>query len=157
MEAPARARRRGHQEHRSTSVQQARRVAVDVSVAVAEDASLATSRWCRSRDCRRATSGCPCCCCRCCCRSRCSCLSPSTCPYPCLYRRCWGWRKEGEEPSEDTTVPTVVGVEAAAAMEGALLLRARRPVPGPPSGSARSPRVQGRCGRCGRRGTIVTA
>jgi hypothetical protein len=34
-------------------MQQAERVAVDASVAAAEDASLATSRWCRSRDCRR--------------------------------------------------------------------------------------------------------
>jgi hypothetical protein len=33
---------------------------VDALAAAAEDASLAPSRWCRSRDCRRRdTSGCP--------------------------------------------------------------------------------------------------
>jgi hypothetical protein len=57
-------------------------------------------------------------------------------------------------------VPAVVGMEAAAAVEGALHLRARsrtwRPVPGPPSGPARSPQVRDHCGWCGRRGTTVT-
>jgi hypothetical protein len=147
VEAPARARRRGHREPRSTPVQQVGHAAVDAPAVAAEDASLTTSRWGRSRDCRRrATSGRLCCCCRCCCRShrnRCSCLSPSPCP--CLCRRCWCWGQEGEGPPEDMVVPTVAGVEAAAAAEGALLLRARsrtrRHVPGPPSGPARSPQV----------------
>jgi hypothetical protein len=159
------ARRRGRQEPHSTPVQQVGHAAVDASAVAVEDASLATSRWCRSRDCRRrATSGRLCCCCHCCCRSRrsrCSCLSPSSCPFPCLCRRCWCWGQEGEGPPEDMVVPTTAGVEAAAVAEGALLLRARsrtrRPVPGPPSGPARSPRVQGRCGRCGRRGMTATA
>jgi hypothetical protein len=163
VEVPAKARRRGRREPRSTPVQQVGHAAVDASAVVAEDASLATSRWCRSRDCRRrATSGRLCCCCRCCCqsrRSRCSCLSPS--PFPCLCRRCWCWGQEGEGPPEDMAVPTAAGVEAVAAAEGALLLRAwsrtRRPVPGPSSGPARSPRVRGRCGRCGRRGMAATA
>jgi hypothetical protein len=154
VEAPARARRRGRREPRSTPVQQVGHAAVDAPAVAAEDASLATSRWCWSRDCRRrSTSGRLCCCCRCCCRSRCSCLSPSPCPFPC--RRCWCWGQEGEGPLEDMAVPAAAGVE------GALLLRARsrtrRPVPGPPSGPARSPRVRGCCGRCGRRGMDVTA
>jgi hypothetical protein len=161
VEAPARARRRGHREHRSTPVQQAGRAVVDAPAAATKDASLATSRWCQSRDCRRrATPGCPCCCCwsR---RSRYSCISPS----PCLCRHCWGWgwgqEGEGEGPPADTAVPTVVGAEAAAAAEGSLLIRARsrtrRPVHGAPSGPARSHRVRGHCGRCGRRGTTATA
>jgi hypothetical protein len=67
----------------------------------------------------------------------------------------------GEGPPEDMAVPAATDVEAAAVTEGALLLRARsrtrRHVPGPSSGSARSPRVQGRCRRCGRRGmTAIT-
>jgi hypothetical protein len=159
VEAPARARRRGRREPRSTSVQQVGHVAVDVPSVATEDASLATSRWCRSRDCRRrAKPGHLCCCCCCCCRShrsRCSCLSPS----PCLCRCCWGWGRRGAP--EDMAVPSATGVEAAAAAEGALLLRARsrtrRPIPGPPSGPARSPRVRGHCGRCGRRGMTATA
>jgi hypothetical protein len=165
VQAPARVLRRGHREHRSTSVQQVGHPVVDVSAAVAEDASLATSRWCRSRDCRRrATLGCPCCCCRCCCRSHwshCSYLSLFPCPYPCLCRRCWGWAQEGEGPLEDMVVDVVVGTEAAAAMEGALLLRAQsrtwRPVPRPLSGPAQPPRVRGHCGWCGRRGMTTTA
>jgi hypothetical protein len=165
VEAPTRARRRGRREPHSTPVQQVGHAAMDAPAVAAEDASLATLRWCRSRDCRRrATSGRLCCCCRCCCRSRrsrCSCLSPSPCPFPCLCRRCWCWGQEGEGPPEDMAVPTTVGVEAAAAEEGALLLRARsrtrRPVPGLPSCPARSPRVRGRCGRCGRRRMAVTA
>jgi hypothetical protein len=61
VEAPARARRRGHWEHCSLPVQQAGRAAVDASAAATEDASLTTLRWCWSRDCRRkATPGCPC-------------------------------------------------------------------------------------------------
>jgi hypothetical protein len=59
------------------------------------------------------------------------------------------------------TVPVVVGVEVAAAAEGALHLRERsrmwRPVLGPSSGPARSPRVCGRCRRCGRTGMTATA
>jgi hypothetical protein len=43
VDAPARARRRGHREHRSTPVQQARHAAVDAPAAAVEDASLATS------------------------------------------------------------------------------------------------------------------
>jgi hypothetical protein len=129
VEAPARARRRGRREPCSTPVQQVGHSAVDAPAVAVEDASLATSRWCRSRDCRRrATSGRLCSCCRCCCRShrsRWSCLSPSPCPFPCLCRRCWCWGLEGEGPPEDMAVPTVAGVEAAAAAEGALLLRAR--------------------------------
>jgi hypothetical protein len=144
VEAPARARRRGRQEPHSTPVQQVGHAAVDASAVAAEDASLATSRWCRSRDCRRrATSGRLCCCCRCCCRSRrshYSCLSPSSCPFPCLCHRCWCWGQEGEGPPEDMAVPAMAGMEAAAAAESALLLRARsrtrRPVPRPPSGPA---------------------
>jgi hypothetical protein len=161
VEAPARARRRGHREPRGTPVQQVGYAAVDALAVAAEDASLATSRWCRSRDCRRrATSGRLCCCCwsR---RSRCSCLFPSPCPFPCLCHRCWCWGQEGEGPPEDMVVPAAAGVEAAAATEGALLLRARsrtrRPIPGLPSGPARSPRVRGHCGRCGRRGMTATA
>jgi hypothetical protein len=58
VEAPARARRRGHREPGSTPVQQVGHAAVDVPAVAAEDTSLTTSRWCRSRDCRRrATSG----------------------------------------------------------------------------------------------------
>jgi hypothetical protein len=89
-------RRRGHRERRSMSVQQAGHATVDTPAAVVEDTSLATSRWCRSQDCRRrATSGSPCYCCYCCCWSHCSCLSPSRCPYPCLCRQCWGWSRRG--------------------------------------------------------------
>jgi hypothetical protein len=136
--ALVRARRRGHREPCSTPVQQAGRAAVDASTAATEDTSLATSRWRRSRDCRRkATSEHSCCCCQ----SHCSFLSPY--PYPCLCHRCWGWGQEGEGPPEDMTVPAAVGVEAAAAAKGALLLRSWtrtwRSVPGPPSGPARSP------------------
>jgi hypothetical protein len=97
VEAPARARRMGRREHRSTSVQQAGNAAVDASATAMEDASLATSRWCRSRDCRRrATLGCPCCYCRSH-RSCCSCFSTSSCPcpYPCICQRCWGWGRRG--------------------------------------------------------------
>jgi hypothetical protein len=40
------------------SVQQVGHATVDTPAAVVEDTSLATSRWCRSQDCRRrATSG----------------------------------------------------------------------------------------------------
>jgi hypothetical protein len=120
VEAPGRVRRRGRRDPRSTS-----------------DASLATSRWCPSRDCRRrATLECPYCCCRCCCRSRqsrCSFLSLSL--SLCLCRHCWGLGQEGEGPPEGMVVPAVVGAEAAAVMEGTLLLRAQsrtwRPIPGP--------------------------
>jgi hypothetical protein len=126
VKEPARARRRGHQEPRSTSVQQAGHPAVDASTAAAEDTSLATSRWCRSRDSRRrAMLGRPHCCCRSH-QSRYSCLSTSPCPYPCLCRYCWGWCAGGVGSPKDTAVPTVVGVEAVAAAEGALLLRAQR-------------------------------
>jgi hypothetical protein len=63
---------------------------VDAPTVAVEDASLATSRWCQSRDCRmRATSGCP----YCCRRIRCCCLSPSPCIYRCYY--CWGRRGRG--------------------------------------------------------------
>jgi hypothetical protein len=76
-------------------------------------------------DCRRRTTpGHPCCYCRyyCqSCQSHCSCLSPY--PYPYLCHRCWGWGQEGEGPPEDTTVLDVVDTEAAAAVEGTLLLR----------------------------------
>jgi hypothetical protein len=137
-------------------VQQAGRAAVNAPAATAEDASLSTSRWCQSRDCRRRdTPGCPCYCCRFCCqshRSRCSYLYPSSCPYHRLSRRCW--KQEGEGPPEDTTVHATVGAEAAATMKGALLLRARRPVPELPSGPAQSPRVRGHYERCGRRGRL---
>jgi hypothetical protein len=57
--------RQGHEgrpplEHCSTPVQQVGHVVVDTPDANAEDASPATSRWCRSRDCRRrATLGVP--------------------------------------------------------------------------------------------------
>jgi hypothetical protein len=125
-------------------VQRAGRAVVDAPAAATEDASLATSRWCRSRDCRRRdTPERPCYCHHCCCQSRYSCLSPSPCPYPCLCRRCWGWGQEGEGPPEGTVVPAVVGAKVVAEEEGALHLRARsrtrRPVPRPPSGPARSP------------------
>jgi hypothetical protein len=64
VETPVRARRRGHREPHSTPVQQVGCAAVDASSAAVEDASLATSRWCRSRDCRRrAKPGRLCCCC----------------------------------------------------------------------------------------------
>jgi hypothetical protein len=134
-------RRKGRQGCHSMPMQQAGRVAVDVSAAE-EGASLATSRWCRSRDCRRrVTSGC--CCPWYCCRSHCSCLSPSLSPYPC--RCCWGWGQKGERPSEDMSVPAVVGVEKVDAAEDVLLLRVRsrtrRPVPRPSSCPARSPQV----------------
>jgi hypothetical protein len=65
--------------------------------AAEEGASLATPRWCRSRDCRRrAMSGC----CYPCyyCRSRQSCyssLSPSLCSYPCLLSPLFGWDRRG--------------------------------------------------------------
>jgi hypothetical protein len=99
VEALTRARRRGHREPHSTSVQKGGSVVVDALAAAVVDASLATSRWCRSRDCRRrATAGHPCCCCHCCCRSHwslCSCLSPFPCPYPCLCHCCWGWGRRG--------------------------------------------------------------
>jgi hypothetical protein len=89
------------------SVQQAGHAAVNASAAATEDVSLATSRWCRSRDCsRRATPGCLCCCCR----RRCSCLSPS----PCLtlaFTVVVGVGATGGGPPEDTMVPVVVGVE----------------------------------------------
>jgi hypothetical protein len=52
----------------------------------------------------------------------------------------------------DTVIPT--------AAEGAVLIRVRsrtrRPVLGPLSGPARSPRVRGRRGWCGRRGRTMT-
>jgi hypothetical protein len=161
VETSARAQRRGRWEHRSTPVQQAGHPAVDAPAATLENLSLATSRWCRSRDCRRwATLGCPCCCCRSR-QSRCPCLSLSPCPYPCLCHHCWGWGQEGEGSPEDMVVPAAVGVEATIAMEGVLLLRARsrtwRSVPGSPSGPARSPQDQGHCGRCGMRGMAMTA
>jgi hypothetical protein len=67
---------------------------------------------------------------------------------------------EGERPLEDMAVPAAVSAEAALAVEGALLLRAqsrtRKPIPGPPSGPAQSPRVRGHFGRCGRRETAAT-
>jgi hypothetical protein len=154
----------GPPEAHSMLVQRAGRVMVDSPAAAAEDASLTILRWCRFRDCRRATLGHPCYCHRCCCRSRqsyYSCLFPFPCPYPYLSRYCWGWGQEGEEPSQDTSVPAVVGTEAVATAEGALHLRAwsktQRPIPGPPSGPARSPRVRGCCGRCGRRETTAIA
>jgi hypothetical protein len=153
VEAPTRARRRDRWEL----------AAVGAPTSIVEDSSLATSRWCRYRDCRRrATPRHPCCCCW----SRwshysCLSLSLSPCSYPCLCRCCWGWGQEGEGSSEDTVIPTVVGVEVATAMEGTLHLRVRsrtwRPVPGLPSGPAQSPRVRGHYGWCGRRGTVVTA
>jgi hypothetical protein len=68
VEEPVGLRRRDHQEPRSTLVQRAGRAVVDALAAAAEDASLATSRWCLSRDCRRrATLGRPCYCHHCCC------------------------------------------------------------------------------------------
>jgi hypothetical protein len=144
MEAPTGVLRRDRQEPHSMPVQQARHGMVDMLAIVVEDASLATSRWCRSRDYkRRATPGCPYCCCHCCCCSHwthCSCLSPSPCPYPCLCHRCLGWGQEGEGPPEDTMVPAVVGAEVAPATQGILHLRAwsrtRWPVPASPSGPA---------------------
>jgi hypothetical protein len=58
-------------------------------------------------------------------------------------------------------IPAVVGAEAVAVVEGALHLRARsrtrRPAPGPLSGPAQFPRVQGHCRWYGRRGTTTTA
>jgi hypothetical protein len=134
VEAPIRVRRKDHRERCSTSMQQVGHAMMNAPTAAAEDASLATSRWCRSRDCRRrTTAGCPCCCCQNCC----SCLSPSSCPYPCLCRCYWGWGQEGEGPLQDMAVPAAVGAEAAATVEDALLLRARnrmrRPVHRPSS------------------------
>jgi hypothetical protein len=153
-EAPARAQRSGCREPRSTPVQQAGRAVVDASTAAMEDASLAISRWCRSRDCRRmATPGRPSGYCRCCCWSHCSCLSPSPCPYPCLCHRCWGWGRKGKGRLRAWWF-----LRRRAQSQ---LLRARSrtrwPVPRPLSGLARSPRVRGRYGRCGRRGTTATA
>jgi hypothetical protein len=52
-------------------VQRAWHVVVDASATTVEDASLATSRWCRFRDCRRrVTPGRSYYCRRYCCRSR---------------------------------------------------------------------------------------
>jgi hypothetical protein len=141
------AQRRDHWEPCIMPVQRVGHAMVDGPAAAAEYASLATSRWCWSRDCRRrATSGHPCCCCRCCCRSHrscCSCLSLSPCP--CLCHRCWGWGHEGEGAPDNMAVPTAVGTEAVAIVEGALHLRAQsrtqRPVLGPLSGPAQSPQV----------------
>jgi hypothetical protein len=87
VEEPVGARRRDRREPCCMTVQRARRVVVDAPAAAVEDASLAISRCCRSRDCRRrATLGCPYYR-HCCCRSHCSYLSPSpsTSPSPCLY------------------------------------------------------------------------
>jgi hypothetical protein len=108
--------------------------------AAEEGASLATSRWCRSRDCRRrATSG--------------ALLPllllveplfltfhlPLLLPFPSLL----GWGQEGEWQLEDSVVRTEVGVVDVATAEDALLLRVwsrtRRPVPGPSSCPSRSP------------------
>jgi hypothetical protein len=163
VEVPSSARRRGHWEPRSMSMQQAGCVVVGASVAAMEDASLATSRWCQSIDCRRrARPRRPYCCCHYWCRSHwswCSCLSPS--PYPYLCHRCWGWGQEGEGSPEDTMVPAVVDAEAATAVEGTFHLRAPsrtwRTVPRPPSGPTRSPRVRGNCGQCGSWGMAGTA
>jgi hypothetical protein len=53
-------RRRDHQEPRNTPVQRVGHATVDASADTSEDTSLATLRWCRSRDCRRrATPGAP--------------------------------------------------------------------------------------------------
>jgi hypothetical protein len=151
VKALARVRRRGHQEPRGTLVQQAGCATVDAPAVAVEDASLATSRWCRSRNCRRRVMPRrPYCCCYCYCRSHlshCSCFfpcpCPCPCPYPCLCHRCWGWGQEGEGAPEGMAVPVMVGVQADAATEGALLLRALSrmwwSVPGLPSGPARSP------------------
>jgi hypothetical protein len=66
VESPGGARRRDCQEPYSIPVQRVGCVMVDASAA-AEDASLATSRWCGSRDYRRRFMlGRPCCCCHCC-------------------------------------------------------------------------------------------
>jgi hypothetical protein len=73
---PTGARRKGRWERHSKPVQQAGCAMVDV-LAAEEGASLGTSRWSRSRDCRRRpTLGCcwPSCCYRSC-RSHCFCVS----------------------------------------------------------------------------------
>jgi hypothetical protein len=123
VESPAGARRRDRWEPRSMPVQRVGRAMVDASTAAVEDASLATSRWCWSRDYRRrATSGCPYCCFHCCCRShrsRCSFLFPSPCPCPCMCRHYWCWEQEGEGLPGDMVAPAMVDVEAAVATEGA--------------------------------------
>jgi hypothetical protein len=55
----------------------------------------------------------------------------------------------GEGLPEDSMIVAEVGVVAGTvAMEGALSSRTQRPVPGPSSCPARSPRVRGRCRRC---------
>jgi hypothetical protein len=117
---------------------------VDAPAAATEDASLATSRWCRSSDCRRRdTPERPCYCHHCCCQSRYSCF-----PLPLALTLAFAvvvgvGGQEGEGPPEDTVVPAVVGAKVVAEEEDALHLRARsrtrRPVPRPPSGPARSP------------------
>jgi hypothetical protein len=78
-------------------VQQAVRATVDTPT-TKECASLTTSRWCWSRDCRRrVTPGC-CCSCYCCqsCLCHCYCLPPSPCPYRFLCHHCWGWGWQGQ-------------------------------------------------------------
>jgi hypothetical protein len=63
VESSAGVRRRDHREPRSILVLQVGHAVVDAPAAAIEDVSLATSRLCRSRDCRRrATLGHPCCC-----------------------------------------------------------------------------------------------
>jgi hypothetical protein len=78
-----------------------------------EGVSLATSRWCRSRDCRRrATLG--------------SLLLsfPLHLLLPLAFATVVGGQgRGGEGPPEDSAVPAEVGV-AVAAVEGTLLLRA---------------------------------
>jgi hypothetical protein len=54
------AQRRDRREPHSMPVQRAGCVVVDAPATTVEDASLVTSRWCKSRDCRRrATPGAP--------------------------------------------------------------------------------------------------
>jgi hypothetical protein len=55
VEEPAWARRRNRREPRSTSVQRTRRIVVDTPAIAPKDASVPTSRLCRSRYCRTGT------------------------------------------------------------------------------------------------------
>jgi hypothetical protein len=110
---------------------------MDASAAAVEDASLATSRWCRSMDCRsRVTSW----------RTLLLLSEPSEplfLPFPfplSLPLPLLGLRVGGGGSPEDMAVLAAASVEAVAIVEGGLLLRAQSRiwwhVPRSPSGLA---------------------
>jgi hypothetical protein len=144
VEEPAWSRRRNHREPRSTSVQRTQRIVVDTPAVAPKDASVPTSRLCRSTYCRTGTPA-----------VVIAVVARATgdivlaFSFPLVFTLAFDTvigvgGQEGEGLPEGAVVPAVVDAEAAA-VEGGLHLRAwsrmRRPVPRPPSGPPRSPQV----------------